>query len=516
MSEYAALRMSVMDSPPHSPMNSPTHAHTGSSDWSGSSSSPNSGTSPPPTSVSGSGSASTTPETEEFVTKTSALRSTATTTAEDNATVNVNVHAPTQTRRTRRNEKEKEKERQELSNLFRASTAKIGSELDLALETGQVDVSLERSVREERFAHVRLVGGWSWGGTATSGGGLGGGGGVGGRMGFKYDPRALREAVFGSAVGGLKRRKVDESMEVGRKDREEEAKREEGGREDVVLLAEDAASERVVFVYRGLQMQVPPTNADMGKDKNTANPAPAIGSKRPREEEQDDGEYGALYDVFRERRVTRSSSPTVEPAATTTTSVTSTATGTEDTTTTKGVRFAAGSKLADGGGKPQRRRRPGMGSESSGGKVVWRRTLVMRNVCESDVEFGKDGVCLWIKVAPPPVAVATTAAKTSSSGPTTTIAAAAVSAPASASAGGGEKEPRLTRLEVEYDGTSPTAGSKLKKDERRGVVFPCKVWRWRVPTRVTRTPRTQKVEETRTRTNGKMETEMGVEMEVEA
>ena len=492
--------MSVMDSPPHSPMHSPTHAHAGSSDWSGSSSSPNSGTSPPP-SASGSGSTSTTPETEEFVSKTSALRSTANATTEDNATANANAHAhaPTRTRQTRPNEKEKEKERQELSNLFRASTAKIGSELDLALETGQVDVSLERSVREERFAHVRLVGGWSWGGTATWGGGLGGGGGVGGRMRFKYDPRALREAVFGSAAGGLKRRKVTESTEAGvdhKKDREEEAKREDGGREDVVLLAEDAASERVVFVYRGLRplrMQVPPTNADMDK---MANPTPAIGSKRPREEEKDDGECGALYDVFRERRVTGSAPPTVEPAATTTTSVTSTSTSI-DATTTKGVRFAAGSKLADGG-KPQRRRRPGTGNEGSNGKVVWRRTLVMRNVCESDVEFGKDGVCLWIKVAPPPVAVPTTAAKASSSGPTATT----------ASAGGGgngnvEKESRLTRLEVEYDGKPPTAGS------RRGIVFPCKVWRWRLPAQVTRTPRARKVEETKT--NGKTEMEMEVE-----
>ena len=508
MSEYAALRVSVMDSPPHSPTHSPTHA--GSSDWSGSSSSPNSGASPPPTSASGTGTASTTPESEEFVPKTSALRSTATATVEDNA--NANVNAPTRTRRGRRNEEEKE--RQQFSNLFRASTAKIGSELDLALETGKVDVSLERSVREERFAHVRLVGGWNWGGTATWGRGLGGGGDVAGRMGFKYDPRALREAVFGYAAGGLKRRKVTESTEVGgnhTQDRGDEAKRE-----DVVLLAENAASERVVFVYRGLR---PPSNVDKDKNRNAANPALAIGSKRPREEEQDEEEYRALYDVFRERRVTTSAPPTAATATTTTTTTsgTSTATSTEGTTT-KGVRFAAGSKLDDGGGKPQRRRRPGAGSESSNGKVTWRRTLVMRNVCESDVEFGKDGVCLWIKVSPPvSVTKAAAAAKTSSS-PTS-------APPASAFPGGGgsgETESRLTRLEVEYDGTPtpPTAGSKSKKDARRGVVFPCKVWRWRAPPRVTRPPpRAQKLEGANTNTNAdgtmEMKMETATEMEVE-
>ena len=417
-----------------------------------------------------------------------------------------------------------EKERQELSNLFRASTTKIGSEVDFALETGHVDVSLERSVREERFAHVRLVGGWNWGGAATWGGGLGGGGGVGGRMGFKYDPRALREAVFGGAAGGLKRRKVAESAGEGgnhKMDREEEAKRQEGGGEDVVLLAEDANNERVVFVYRGLrplqmQMQMLPTNVDRDKDKSIANSMPAIGSKRPREEEQDAEEYGAVYDVFRERRVTGSASTTAAPAITT---MAITATGTvpsTEGTTTKGVRFAAGSKLADGGGKPQRRRRPGMGSESSNGKIVWRRTLVMRNVYESDVEFGKDGVCLWVKVAPHSAKTTSTMATTPSS---TTASPTAAPAPADAvvaSSGGGrtEKEPRLPRLEVEYDGTPRTTGSKSQKDERRGVVFPCKVWRWRPPSRVTRTSRAQKVEETKTK--GKMEgEEMEVEMEVE-
>ena len=399
------------------------------------------------------------------------------------------------------------------------------------LETGQVDVSLERSVREERFAHVRLVGGWNWGGAATWGAGLGGGGGMGVRMGFKYGPHALREAVFGGAAGGPKRRKLAESAGEGgnhKTDREEESKRQDGGREDVVLLAEGATNERVVFVYRGLRPQIPPPDVDRDKDKNMANSTPAIGSKRPREEEQDDEEYEAVYDVFRERRATGSAPPSTAPATTTT--ATGTTTSTEGTTA-KGVRFAAGSKLADGGCKPRRRQRPGTGSESSNGKIVWRRTLVMRNVCESDVEFGKDGICLWVKVVPPaavaaavanttvtPTLLATTTATTATTSPAP--AAPAPAAPASSS-GRREKEPRLTRLEVEYDGTPLTVGSKSKKDERRGVIFPCKVWRWRPPPRVTRTPCTQKGEDTKPKgkvegEEKKMEIEIGMEMEVES
>ena len=275
-----------------------------------------------------------------------------------------------------------------------------------------------------------------------------------------------------------------------------EAKREEQAREDVVLLAEDAANERIVFVYRGLRpVQVPPTNTDKDKDKSAANATSGIGSKRLREEEQDD-EYGVVYDVFRERRVgdrkgqaTGSISSTGAPA-TSTTATTTTTTVSEGTT--RGVRFAEGSKVSDGGGKPQRRRRfgTGTGSASAGaggsdGKVVWRRTLVMHNVCESDVEFGKDGVCLWVKVAPPPAATTTsttstaTATITSSTSATTTT----TTTTAPTAAAGKEKEPRLTRLEVECHGKIRTAGTK---DERRGVIFPCKVWRWRPPPRITR------------------------------
>jgi hypothetical protein len=276
-------------------------------------------------------------------------------------------------------------------------------------------------------------------------------------------------------------------------------------------------------------MQMPPTNVDRDKDRSMANSTPMIGSKRPREEEHDDEEYGAVYDVFRERRVTGSAPPTAAHITTATTISTATTT---ECTTTKGVRFAAGSKLADGGCKPRRRRHPGVGSESSNGKIVWRRTLVMRNVCESDVEFGKDGVCLWVKVAPVAVGAATAKSSSTATSPPALLAtittinappspAPAVPASASASAssrgGGREKEPHLTRLEVEYGGTPHTAGSKSKKkDERRGVVFPCKVWRWRPPPPVTRTPCAEKVEETKTETKGKMEgEEKKMEMEVE-
>jgi len=98
-----------------------------------------------------------------------------------------------------------------------------------------VEVSLERSVREERFAHVRLVGAWgAWGGGGALGeSGLGAGAGAGQRMGFKYDPRALREAVFGGtagAAGAVKRRKVERAVEEGgehTKDRREAKKEEE-------------------------------------------------------------------------------------------------------------------------------------------------------------------------------------------------------------------------------------------------------------------------------------------------
>ena len=321
---------------------------------------------------------------------------------------------------------------------------------------------------------------------------------VGQRMGFKYDPRALREAVFGGAsgaAGAMKRRKVERAVEEGgehTKDRGE-AKEEEQAREDVVLLAEDATNERIVFVYRGLRpVQVLPTNTgkdkdkDKDKDKNAANATPGIGSKRPREEQDD--ECGVVYDVFRERRVgdrkdqaIGSTSSTVAPAASTT--VTSTTTVSEGTT--RGVRFAEGSKVIDGGGTPQRRCRlgtgtgtgsagAGAGAGGNGGKVV----------CESDVEFGKDGVCLWVEVAPPPPAAETTsttstaaAAITSSSTNTTTTTTTATTTTA-----GKEKEPRLTRLEVQCHGKTRTAETK---DERRGVIFPCKVWRWRPPPRIT-------------------------------
>ena len=133
--------------------------------------------------------------------KTSVLRST--TTAENNP------HASTRTGHKVDKRREKEKERRGLSNLFKASTSKIGPDFDLALETGRVEVSLERSVQEERFAHVRLMGGWS-------GGGLGEG--AGQRMVFKYDPSALPEAVFGRAAGAaeaMKRRKVESAVEEG-------------------------------------------------------------------------------------------------------------------------------------------------------------------------------------------------------------------------------------------------------------------------------------------------------------
>ena len=418
--------------------------------------------------------------------KTSALRSTTTTTDED----------ATRTTREKeaKNEKEKEKEREkekELSNLFRASTSRIGSELDLALETGRVEVSLERSVREERFARVRLVGGWGCG----DGGALGRlGGAPRGRMGFKYDPRALHEAIFGGAVGGgVKRRKVESAEESRDRTLDRGKDTREGGREDVVLLAEDGAGERVVFVYRGV------TTVDKDKDKSTtANPSPGIGSKRPREEEQDD-EYGAVYDIFRERRVgARRGQATgaASSAAGTTTTAASAAPAVSEGTTTKGVRFAVGSKVADGGGRPQRRRRlkagTGTGGASGGGgdgKVVWRRTLVMRNVSESDVDFGRDGVCLWIRVAPPAAnttsSASTTATSTSTTTPASTTGTATAPATGTATAtaaAASEKEPRLTRLEVAYDGKTRTARTK---DERRGVVFPCKVWRWRPPPRIT-------------------------------
>ena len=211
MNEYAALRASMMDSPPYSPL----HAHSRSlSGSSRSSASPDSDTSPPPTSTTTS--TGMTHESEESVLKTSTLWSTTTTAEEDDP------QASTQTGHKEDNKKkEKEKERRELSNLFKASTSKIGPALNLALKTGWVEVSLEWSVREERFAHVRLVGArgaWgAWGG----GGALGGSGlgvGAGQRMGFKYDPRALREAVFGGtagAAGEAKRRKVECVVEEG-------------------------------------------------------------------------------------------------------------------------------------------------------------------------------------------------------------------------------------------------------------------------------------------------------------
>jgi hypothetical protein len=421
------------------------------------------------------------------VLKTSALRST------------VEDDAPTRTKK----EKEKEKE---LSNLFKASTAKIGSELDLALETGRIELSLERSVREERFAHVRLVGGWNWG---TVAGGVAVGGGGSGRMGFKYDPRALREAVFGGVTAGVKKRKVESVEEGGDQKDKKEKESVEAGREDVVLLAEDGTNERVVFIYRRLQpLQTPPANMD--KDKNIENPTLAIGSKRPREEEQDN-EYGAVYDVYRERRVGHREKPAIGSAPSTTAPATATTT-TDPEVTAKGVRFAEGSKVADGGNKLQRRRRlgtTGSGSAREGdGKVVWRRTLVMRNVCESDVEFGKDGVCLWVKLTPPAAAAVLSTTPTTSITTTTTTTTTTTPATTTATAASKEKEPRLTRLEVEYD--SKTRAVKTK-DERRGVIFPCKVWRWRPPPRVTRTRAQkdkQKQKEEGEGEEGKMEVEV--------
>jgi len=195
MNEYAALRASVMDSPPYSPLHARSRGLSGSFR---SSASPDSDASPPPTSTTTS--AGTTRESEESVLETSALRSTTTTAEEDEP------QASTRTgHKEDKKKKEKEKERRELSNLFKASTSKIGPALDLALETGRVEVSLERSVREERFAHVRLVGArgaWgAWGGGGALGGsGLGAG--AGQRMGFKYDPCALREAVCASVDAG--------------------------------------------------------------------------------------------------------------------------------------------------------------------------------------------------------------------------------------------------------------------------------------------------------------------------
>jgi len=199
-----------------------------------------------------------------------------------------------------------------------------------------------------------------------------------------------------------------------------------------------------------------------------------------------------VYDDFLERRVgdrkgqaIGSTSSTVAPA----TSTMGTTTTTLSECTTKGVRFAEGSKVTDGGGKPQRRRclGTGVGSASAGagaggndGKVVWRHTLVLHNVCESEVEFAKDGVCLWVKVAPPAAentSITSTATITSSDTSTTTA------TTATTAAAGKEKEPRLTHLEVEYHGKTRTAGTK---DERQGVIFPCKVWRWRPPPRITR------------------------------
>ena len=194
MNEYTTLRTSVMDSPPYSPL----HVHLrGLSGSSRSSALPNSDASPPPTSTTTS--AGTTCESKESVLETSALRSTTTTAKEDDP------QALTRTgHKEDKKKKEKEKERRELSNLFKVSTSKIGPTLDLALKTGRVEVLLEWSVREEQVAHVWLVGAWGAWGAWGGGGALGGSGlgaGAGQRMGFKYDPRALHEAVFGRTAG---------------------------------------------------------------------------------------------------------------------------------------------------------------------------------------------------------------------------------------------------------------------------------------------------------------------------
>ena len=141
-----------------------------------------------------------------------------------------------------------------MSNLSKASTSKIGPELDLALETGRVGVSLKRSVREERFAHVRLVGAW---GGWSSGGGLGGaglGGGAGQRVAFKHDPRALREAVFdgaAGAAGAVNRRKVERAVEEGgehAKDRGKQRRRSKGGRTSSCLLRMSLMSASCLFI----------------------------------------------------------------------------------------------------------------------------------------------------------------------------------------------------------------------------------------------------------------------------
>jgi hypothetical protein len=343
----------------------------------------------------------------------------------------------------------------------------------------------------------------------------------------------LREAIFGGAVGGVKRRKVESVEEGGnhKQDRKEETKREEGGREDVVLLAEDATNERVVFVYRGVRpVQMLPTNVDKDKGRNTANPTSAIGSKRPREEEQDDEEYGAVYDVFRERRVgwfyptyygtcchyhrprPLVLRPQPRPPALLLP---------PKTPAQKACASPRARSSRTGGQAPAAASRKRDRERGSDGKVVWRRTIVMRNVCESDVEFGKDGICLWVKVAPrvakatssttatattPTTSATATTATTTTTTPTapTVPTATTTTAPASVGGGGREKEPRLTRLEVECDGTVRS------KDERRGVVFPCKVWRWRPPPRVPRT-RAQKVEEKKGKMEGE-ETKMEVEV----
>jgi len=400
------------------------------------------------------------------VPKTSALRFTTTTTAEDDP------HASTRTgHKEDKKKKEKEKERRGLSNLFKASTSKIGPDFDLALETGWVEVSLERSVREERYGlWVRGVGGAA---------GLGAG--AGQRIGFKYDPRALREAVFGGAAGAagaMKRRKVDRAVEAGgehTKDRGE-AKREEHAREDVVLLAADATNERTVFVYRKLRpVQVLPTNTekDMDKDKNagTTDATPRIRSKRPREEEQDD-KYGVVHD--RKGQAIGSTSSTVAPA----TSTAATTTTTVSKGTTSGVRFAEGPKVTDGGGQvsatpPSRDR-----DRKHECRCRWKR-LKSRMATLARHAQG----------SPPPAAETTSITSTA----TTTITSSTTSTTTTttAAAAGKEKEPRLTRLEVEYHGKTRTAGTN---DKRRGVIFPCKFWRWRTPLRITRVRRQEEGE----------------------
>ena len=133
------------------------------------------------------------------------------------------------------------------------------------------------------------------------------------------------------------------------------------------MLSEDATNERIVFVYRGLRpVQVPPTNTDKDKDKSAANATPGIGSKRPRKEEQD-GEYGVVYDIFRERRVggrkgqaIGSTSSTGAPA----TSTTATTTTTVSEGTTRGVRFAEGSKITDREASPSDAAVSGQGLEA--------------------------------------------------------------------------------------------------------------------------------------------------------